>query len=137
MYLQYYQNWMCQKWDLNSVCKDLVEKEALKVWWTRLWMANYSDIWMAQFLVSQLSLRQLAGSVSPAATDVFHTYPDSAERALFLWMWLGSGSSNGWKCSITGISGCHGVSRRFEGCVVGWTMCKGGGGAMLMESPGN
>lgn len=54
MYLQYYQNWMCQKWDLNSVCKDLVEKEALKVWWTRLWMANYSDIWMAQFLVSQV-----------------------------------------------------------------------------------
>lgn len=67
MYLQYYQNWMCQKWDLNSVCKDLVEKEVLKVWRTRLWMANYSDIWMAQFLVSQLSLRQLAGSVSPVA----------------------------------------------------------------------
>lgn len=58
---------MCQKWDLNSVCKDLVEKEGLKVWWTRLWMANYSDIWMAQFLVSQLSLRELAGSVSPVA----------------------------------------------------------------------
>lgn len=28
-------------------------------------------------------------------------------------MWLGSGSSNGWRCSVTGISGCHGVSRRF------------------------
>lgn len=29
-------------------------------------------------------------------------------------MWLGSGSSSGWRCSVTGISGCHGVSRRFE-----------------------
>ena len=28
-------------------------------------------------------------------------------------MWLGSGNSNGWRCSVTGISGCHGVSRRF------------------------
>lgn len=28
-------------------------------------------------------------------------------------MWLGSVNSNGWRCSVTGISGCHGVSRRF------------------------
>lgn len=40
--------------------------------------------------------------------------PNPAERAPFPWMWLGSGSSSGWRCSITGISGCHGVSRRFE-----------------------
>ena len=45
--------------------------------------------------------------------------PISSERVPFLWMWLGSGSSNGWRCSVTGINGCHGVSRRFEKAVVG------------------
>lgn len=49
----------------------------------------------------------------------FFLLPISSEKAPFLWMWLGSGSSNGWRCSVTGISGCHGVSRRFEKAVVG------------------
>lgn len=40
--------------------------------------------------------------------------PRPVERAPFPWMWLGSGSSSGWRCSVTGISGCHDVSRRCE-----------------------
>lgn len=53
------------------------------------------------------------------ATDPFHVLPspltpNPTERVPFPWMWLGSGSSNGWRCSVTGISGFLGVSRRFE-----------------------
>lgn len=67
--------------------------------------------------------------------------PISSERAPFLWMWLGSGSSNGWRCSVTGINGFHGVSRRFEKAVVGRAMDMVGVGRtgwalVLWGSPG-
>lgn len=39
---QYDQNWMCQKWDLNYLCRDSVGKEALKC--DGLWMVKPSDI---------------------------------------------------------------------------------------------
>ena len=76
----------------------------------------------------------------PTATDLF-ILPMSSERAPFLWMWLGSGSSNGWRCSVTGISGCHGVSRRFEKAVGGGAVDVVGGGRtgwapVLWGSPG-
>lgn len=102
--------------------------------WTRVlggWPSSQTSWWLAAHImlflwsVSHLSLGGgLLASLPPAIQVLNYCYwpfpcsptptPNPAERAPFLWMWLGSGNSSGWRCSITGISGCHGVSRRFE-----------------------
>lgn len=108
------------KWEYNLGTEiSFQREEVLSVWWTRALdgqVARHPDVRQLTirfYVQSHLSLEKWLASVPPA-TDLFCAPPNPIERAPFPWMWLGSGSSNGWRCSVTGISGCHGVSRRFE-----------------------